>query len=192
MAPEDKEYFGVFGPGDGKPVAVFDDHDVAARESRKRFGDRGNVFPVGLGGLNADQREAVKNATFAEEAGIPAKIDAGALHRTGIEAELEADIRRELLREQLRPEVEKRVKAELKELAKAEAAEAKAEAKADDGDEPTSTDASGPAPGAQEANIEAMAAPDAALPQVGDAPAPAAKAQADPPKQSDKPAGKSR
>lgn len=96
----DTEMYGVFGPGDGKPVAVYADGDEAARERRKRFGDRGVVAPVTLPGMTSEQRAAVEAQTV-EVAGPPARANGYETLRSQIMAELAQEAMREELKKEL-------------------------------------------------------------------------------------------
>lgn len=123
-----EQMYGVFGPGDGKPVAVFPDHDEAAREGRKRFGDRANVFPVDIGGLSNDQRAAVEDAkarALAEAlAGPPLRSNATDVLRSQVRAQLLDEGYREALREELKGEAGELLQGNLREVRERDEAEA--------------------------------------------------------------------
>jgi hypothetical protein len=193
----DRDYWGVFGPGDGQPVAVYDDGDIAAREKRKRFGDGGFVAPVTL---NAKQlAEAAEAQASVEPAGGPSPLihDGMAGLRARARAEVEQEELMKVLKDEVRGDVQKELKArfstgkaELSEAAKASDAaaadhreaveashasvtEAATGEKPPAGELPTSPMHSvGPAPGAQgiaSAGVRADEAPEPGMAQASTA-----------------------
>lgn len=130
MATKDVDMYGIFGPGDGKPVAIFADHDEARREGRKRFGERASVFPVSLGGMTSEQRDEVARQQATAEAlsaeSTPLRANALEAHRAAIRGSLQDEAYREALKAELGVDVDKATKAQQKaaEKAAAEAEEA--------------------------------------------------------------------
>lgn len=120
--------FGVFGPGDGKPVAVYSDGDEAAREKRKRFGDGGAVFAVTLSETELKKLQAPEVPDDGADRNIANRHEE---LRSRARAELYEEVQKELLKEEMRPEVEKEVKASLKSMSDTAEGARKAESNAD-------------------------------------------------------------
>lgn len=107
----DTQMYGVFGPGDGKPVAVYADHDEAAREGRKRFGGDALVFPVSL------TASELKAAAEANPALAPAPSGPARANRLEVlRSEARAELQNELIKEQLKAEMRGEVEAEMRSL----------------------------------------------------------------------------
>jgi hypothetical protein len=127
MSDNDHTMFGVFGPGDGKPVAVYSDGDEAAREKRRRFGDGGAVFAVTLSESELKKLQAPPVPDDGESRNIANRHDE---MRARARAELYDEVTKELLKEELRPEVEKEVRASLAATGKVAVGSRKADSEA--------------------------------------------------------------